>query len=722
MLRVREWAEKVGTGNLLALAALVLLGLIQFQRTIGFDLLPLAAPYWRNPHSDMLQHTVGYLAFLSEPWGFPPTVTTRLLDPQAVSIVYTDSIPWLALLLKAVQFGDRLHVLATFHLISFVLQPLAMASLLWAMGVRRPLLLFAGGAMALFFPPWIMRQFGHTALSGHWLILVSLALSVHVARTGLTWRSAAGFAALGALAAGVHAYHLVPVSVCAGAAILSDLLQSRFRTWLRALIAGAGYLAAIALAAIILGYAIGPKVVGTGTIGTYGINLIGPVFPQASAVFGQRWNGSWFTGYLLDPTGTQAFEGASFLGVGAILLILVAGALAYRRGLRPSQDAVLRFGPLTLGLVVLFLYAVGPKPYLGPWLLFDLTPQGKLAEIVGVFRAHSRFFWAAGYAAIAGGIVLLARGLPGRIAAAVALLVLALQAYDASELQEGVAQTYRRSTPVSYPAALWDAPALQGRPWRIFPAYACADSFPERQIIAELSMLAVHQGGATNTASIARDPRDPACAPPAALLADAQAGDRTLTVVVDDDVKTSTRFTALAGRKDCHLFGPGLICGAGLAGTPGLQAPPPVLYRPRALIQTIRFDENRAPEGLGQGWSLPEPTGIWAMGPAASFTLPLPARRDRALLVTVTAQSYAQPPRDHQRVEVLVDGRPALTWKVGPGLWRPYEVEIPTDAGANGRVTLEFRFPDARSPQQDDPKSLDPRVLGIGVRDIRLFD
>ncbi|MGH1560637.1 hypothetical protein ACRAWD_29275 [Caulobacter segnis] len=95
----------------------------------------------------------GHYAIIDHPWTFPLTVTTSLRGAaQPTSIIYTDSLPWLTVAMKALGLGRVLNPLALFLLISYVAQPLAMVALLRACGVKRASSLTLGALIALFLP------------------------------------------------------------------------------------------------------------------------------------------------------------------------------------------------------------------------------------------------------------------------------------------------------------------------------------------------------------------------------------------------------------------------------------------------------------------------------------------------------------------------------------------------------------------------------------------
>lgn len=178
------------------------LGLLMFAHVMGLGVLSPDAAVWRNPPNDMSTMMAGYEAVVHEPWRFPPTVTSRLLAPEPISIVYTDSIPWLTLTLKLLGLGDAVNPLGLFYLIAYLLQAACMAWLASACGAKRPITLIAAAALGLLVPTWYVRQFGHVALSGHFIILFALALSATSARFGLSWKRILGFCLLAVLRRG----------------------------------------------------------------------------------------------------------------------------------------------------------------------------------------------------------------------------------------------------------------------------------------------------------------------------------------------------------------------------------------------------------------------------------------------------------------------------------------------------------------------------------------
>ena len=725
------------------LLAALAVAAIGFQLVFGLRLLSAADGYWANPHGDMTQMLAGELAGLRAPWSLPILTPDTLLAPDRVSLVYTDSIPWLTAVLKLGGLGGSLSLLGTFLFLSWLAQPAAMYALLRASGVRRASTLLAGMLLALLVPSWLARQLGHVALSGHALQVAALALSVRSIRGGLDRAGLAGFFALGVAAVGVHAYHVPVVALLFTAALASDLLQHRAGAARRALTAGPTFVLALAACAWACGYFVGRGASGgVDALGLYEMNMLAPVWPQGSALAGQRWDGAWFT-HSFDPTGGQYFEGYDYLGAGVLLLLAVSGLLLWRDRRRRSAvvvwaddapgpapdaaDAALRrrrWGPLAAALGVLTLYAFGTKPYLGPIHLLTVPlPHHAWMDAFALFRGHGRFFWTVGYALAAGGLVVLDRDAGARVRLLTLGAAVLLQAADMSQMLGGLHDRFSRPEPSRLPAAL-SGPAFRGRDHRIYPGYFCTTSGTNQLLARQLSLTAQRQGASTNVAETAREPLGSCTRPPPAdALADAAPGDRRITVLMGDD-GAGTELTGLfARRTDCFAYATLWMCGRDLAGVPGLSPVPG-----RLLMRRNRPDMSLAVGAPGfqaallSGWSKPEPNGVWSDGPRAVLRLPRPdVPAGGSVTVAVEAMGYAPPGRAAQRAFVSISGRRLAEWRLDADGYRTLQVSAPAALLAPGApLDVVIDLPDALSPNDVLPGSGDPRRLGVGIRRITL--
>lgn len=709
--------EQVAFAAVLTIVPLLLCGFM-----FGFDIPLASAKFWSLPKGDMAAMTTAYEVYVRQPWTFPITMVSGL-TPAPVSIVFSDSIPWLSVLLKASGLGPLFNPLGVFLMLSYPLQAWSMVALLRALGVtdRAPLLI--GGLMALLFPAWIARQFGHIALSGHWLILFSLALTVSSIRFGLTWKRVGGFAALAALAAGVHAYHLVPLGAGFGAALLSELAQRRNGAWTRVPVAAAAVLAAVLLAAFVLGYGGGTTTSGgAAALGYYSMNALGPVWPQASKIFGQDWLGGWFRD-TLDPNGGQMFEGFQFLGFGSLGLIAIM-LLPLLRDIwmarRPEAGFRARWAPLILTMTALAAWAIGWNVYVGKDLVATLPkPSGKLADIVSVYRAHGRFFWAPGYLLLALAITQVSR-LPRRFGLALLALALAVQAYDTSELRKGVRTTFGAPDTLDMPPAFAASPAIRGRPWVFRPTYHCSLSQIDLRAIGQMVLVAERAGGTTNTFGTARSNDAPCDDFQLDLTRDAAPGDRRITVVTSAGQVEGGLLQPFAQRSDCYRFARGVICGRDLGGIKGLA---PVARGTLAAVHepvtSIRLDQPPRSDALVSGWAELDPggKGIWTNGRKAMFTLNAPdAIGPGGFYLEVVATGFSDEPLRPQRVTLYANAHRLETRNIEVGVFTTYRFTVPAGLVPPGQpVWFAFDLPDART------SDIDPRQLGIAVQELKVL-
>lgn len=690
--------------------AVVLLGVVLFNHIIGLGIVGSHAPFWRAPHNDMAAMLAGQEAVFRHPWRFPLVATDRLLAPTVLSTVYTDSIPWLTIGLKATGLWKALNGLGLFFLITYALQPLAMVVLLRACGVRQVVLQITGALLALLLPAFLMRH-GHVALTGHFLIILALAASVDSARNGLTLARAGIFAGLAFLAAGTHAYHLPPIGLCFAAAMASEIAQRRPKAWLNCAAASGMVLGGLVVAAVLLGYGLGQgEGGGKSPIGFYSMNILGPLLPQGSSLFGQTFTGGWFA-QTLDPNGGQWFEGYNYLGAGVLLTIAAGIFLSVRHGWlpTPARAWARRWLPLTLAMVVLTLWAIGPNPYLAQRLLFTGPKLSGVFEWLSLFRAHGRFFWAVAYLLIAVSLTQIGRYARPFTLLAVAVLAVGLQWADSHEMRAGVRHTFSEPAPSFHPVDIDKATVLHNRPWVFAPIFFCATNTIDQMEISQLTLVAVRTGGSSNGASTARG-QGASCKTPEDAFAVAAPNDPRITVVMEESAGADyARFTQ---RTDCRRFLRGLICGRGMDQVPGLMATAPYVPNGGRVLAQANFDQGVNPPELASGWSPADPKGVWSNGAKSTITMSVPNVTPGApLIAELHAMGFAVPPEVMQTVDVSVKGRHLATWNVEKANWRPYRVSVPAELVKPGEpLTLDFSIAKPKPPSAEDPRS-----IGLGV-------
>ena len=360
---------------------------------------------------DWQGHFLGWHFFRHEPWQWPPGIIGGLYEPIGTSLGFMDSIPVAAFLLKPFEawLPNPFQYLGLWFLLCFALQG-CFGALVISTWTPRPLLQIAG-AMLIVLLPTLFFRIAHPALSSHWLLLWALWLNWR--RPPSSRNDAAQHAVLGLVSALVHPYLAVMVLGLVGALAAGRLIQPDGFPRSQAIRSGA-----FAACALVLGWwasglftlASPQDLLAAG--GDFSMNLLSLVNPGPNSAF--------LPGFLFY-SGNQ-WDGYQYLGLGVLLLCVVAAPLAIRNGAWPRRSL-----PLLFVLLGCTLYAITPLVAAGKTVLFDLREE---LGPVGVFRSTGRFFWPVAYALVAGAIGVVATRLQPRTATALLIGALGLQAAD----------------------------------------------------------------------------------------------------------------------------------------------------------------------------------------------------------------------------------------------------------------------------------------------------
>lgn len=428
--------------------AAALLGAAVYLLLYGTEELRCTNVTWLLGGGDLTQHYLGWTAFRDSPWRFPAGLGSLLAWPEGCSVIFTDSIPWLAVAFKcfrAVLPAD-FQYFGLWGLSCFILQSVFAARLLRRFTDRAALILPA----ALLYtaaPAFVARMYVHSALAGHWLLLAAMdtALAGEERRGG---RLLLPWALLGAACAGTHIYLLAMDGMILCGACLYELLPRRGLR--RACGMLGAFLSAAALSVWLLGGFTGGSGVGGG-LGEYSLNLNGFLNPQG-------WSA------LLPDLPLYAAgqgEGLAYPGLGALGFFAAGLIFGVRRRKELSGPLLLSAGAVVLLSV---LFALSPTVTLGDRVLFTLPLPKKLTLLWGIFRATGRFAWVAGYVLLTGTLALLLHHARGKLLPVLLAAGLLIQGADLAEplstrrtLFDGA--VYENTAEGS---ALWDAAEAAG--------------------------------------------------------------------------------------------------------------------------------------------------------------------------------------------------------------------------------------------------------------------
>src|SRR5437870_1667904 len=123
-------------------------GLVFFAAAIGsgytlclfpIDFLAGSAPWWNDAAFDHVKMAItGMRYFIADDWQFPIFRTLKINPPEGLVIIYTDSIPLLAFVGKALRpiLGVHWNYLGIWVCAAYLLQAVSIVVLLLSLGVR----------------------------------------------------------------------------------------------------------------------------------------------------------------------------------------------------------------------------------------------------------------------------------------------------------------------------------------------------------------------------------------------------------------------------------------------------------------------------------------------------------------------------------------------------------------------------------------------------------
>jgi hypothetical protein len=377
-------------------------GILWFLRCGGGRALDPSRIDWFEP-GDQAAHYFGATFFAQAPWSIPLGKIPSLIYPIGSNVLYTDSLPWVVLLVKLLRplLGARYQFFGLWLALAYGLNAVFGARIA-RLATDRPTsqvlsgLLFAQS-------PILGNRPQLTALTTHWIILAAVLLGLRQLRSVDSKRSLIFKASvLGGFAIGIHPYlWAMAMLVLIGALVTSE--RDRAMNW-RAL--ALGLLSITASSALVAGlWGFRPDTMSRPGFGYYSANLLS--FLSEAGDYRHNW--SRFIGPI--PVGPGQYEGFGYLGLGAVFLILVGVSASRFLPRRTIRRAL----PLIAVACFCLLFAISGKVMAGEDTLFDWsTLLSPLEVVTSTFRSSGRFIWVPHYMLLSAAVLVVSRYYPRR--------------------------------------------------------------------------------------------------------------------------------------------------------------------------------------------------------------------------------------------------------------------------------------------------------------------
>lgn len=516
-------------------------GLILFAGVIGSAIADPHAIEWLL-RGDWATHYAGWATFRNTPWSWPPGAQPNVMYPVGSSILYSDSLPLLALLFKpfAAWLPEPFQYSGLWLASCLVLQG-AFAAVLLRRWTSSPAAIIAGTALFLYAPVFLCRL-GHITLMAQWEILAALWLYFRAPPARSTLAEAWPWWLLLAIAALDMPYLAMQVFAVFVAYWIRRCRIERTCSNLDGLLVIAAGMALM----IALWWLCGAWIIrfkdGSGGVpyGRYSLNLL-------------SWFNSMGVSRLIPgwplPHPDQ-YEGFAWLGVGVFGLLGALGIESLVRRRRPHWPR--QHWPLVIVVLGTILFAASTVFVVGQWTLLDMPIK---SPILATFRASGRFVWLSYYLIVLGAVVFTVRRFRAPVALSLLVVAFAVHAWDFSGTREHDANL-RSGFGWPKPEQIltdprWDELAAGRKHVTLVPPSSCGEQ-PGSYLPFQL--LAARHGMSLNSGYVNRwDPRAESeyCQRLIRQLADGDLHQDELYVVADDWLE---RFSHANHTAQCEML------------------------------------------------------------------------------------------------------------------------------------------------------------------------
>jgi len=359
--------------------------IIIFGLIYGFKILnPTYTAWIFSGNGDIMQHYVGWESFRVGNWKFPIGLTNVTSYPTNISVIYTDSIPIIAIFFKLISFmlPKTFQYLGLYGLLCFTLQGILSAHIIKRFTDSK-LNIIVVSILFTIIPSMIYRMYYHTALASQWLLLLSLETLFLYNEFKEGKKVYYIWAIISFLVSSIHIYYLLMCGIILMGYILLDILNTKKIK--KSVILLGIYLLVALISIWILGGFTNLTANDNYGFGLFSYNLNGLINSQGWSVFVKELS--------IIP---EQYEGFSYLGLGVIILIIISMILTIIWFIKDKEDLKqhknLIISLIFISAISIFI-ALSPKAYIGEYLLYDLKLPNFINEIWGIFRSTGRMIW-----------------------------------------------------------------------------------------------------------------------------------------------------------------------------------------------------------------------------------------------------------------------------------------------------------------------------------------
>lgn len=377
---------------------------------------------------DLPQHYLGWVAYRNSAWHFPLGMTDTLSYPHQSSVIFTDSIPLMAVFFKLLSpiLPKEFQYFGLWGLLCFILQGILAARIVKGYA-KNNISVILISVIFLYAPIMLRRMYVHTALAGHWIILLGLEPVFAHEKYRSNKRIYFIVALMGILSALTHVYLVLMSGIVLVGICLTDIII--FRRYKRCILLLGEYLCMAAFVIWILGGFTGRGQVAAGGLGLYSLNLNAFVNPMG-----------WSSIFNTLPTMYNGEQGEGFAWIGAGFIFLLPLSVILFLGCDRAKQIIKEhkgeFIILFIVAIIAVMVALSPTITLGDKELLNIRLPIFIYNLWALFRCTGRIAWISVYIMMLCVCIVLSRILNKRTFIILMAFGLFLQMYDSHEYIE----------------------------------------------------------------------------------------------------------------------------------------------------------------------------------------------------------------------------------------------------------------------------------------------
>lgn len=398
----------------------VIIGTIIFITIYGIDILNVANDSWiMNGGVDFKQHYLGWRFYRNSEWTFPIGMSNGFLYPNEMSIIYTDSIPIIALIFKVLSplLPKTFQYMGVYGLLCFALQG-GLSCIILSKFINR-YKAFIGTIFFIISSVLFQRMYYHTALGSQWLILLYISIWIYKNNFKSFKSQCIISILLPILGISIH-FHLFAICSVIFAGYLLNLFFENYNLK-QTIILLFIYIGTAIFIMYILGGFTSEILPTADGLGIYSANL--------NTLF-NSFNYTLFT-KALPVYGEGQYEGYAYLGLGIIILFFIM--LSYCIIPVHFKELWMKYKNEMLSIfitgIILYILALSPIITLNNWKI-ELSIPKVLKEYWGIFRSTGRFIWPVMYGVMIFSIIFVDKILEKRTGFILFIIVAIIQIVD----------------------------------------------------------------------------------------------------------------------------------------------------------------------------------------------------------------------------------------------------------------------------------------------------